>query len=803
LKEIIAEAEQVKSTGDKDAIEEVTKKLEEAIASLEKKSEEDYSELDEALAKVPEDLSSYTEESVDKLKEIISEAEQVKSSGDKEAIVEMAKKLEEAIAALEKKADYSAVDEALKKVPEDLSGYTDKTADALQEVIKGLDFDKSASDQGAVDEMAKKLEEAIAALEKKADYSAVDEALRKVPTDLSYYTEETAKALQEAIDAVVRGLPATEQSKVDKMAEKLEAALKLLDEKPKADYSKVDEALEKVPEDLSGYTEETAKELQEVIDALIKDLPQDRQDEVDEMAKKLEEAIAALEKKADYSSVEEALKKVPTDLSGYTDKTADILQEVIKGLDFDKSASDQAVVDEMAKKLEEAIAALEKKADYSAVEEALKKVPEDLSGYTEESASALEKVIEELDFDKSASDQAAVDEMAKKLEEAIKNLKEKPKSADYSIVEEAIANKPLDLSGYTEETVAALKEAIDAVDYSKSADEQDEVDLMAEKIVAAIKALAPIVEKEETVITRYAGSNRYLTAQAIADGLLNRLTTKLDVIIVASGVNYADALSGSYLSYIKGNAPILLINSANEALVKSYITKNLNIGGTVYILGGTGVVSQAFETSITKLGSFTVKRLAGQNRYITNIEILKEAGIDNSYTGNLLICTGTNYADSLSASAVNLPMLLVSDKLLANQKTYLASIGSKEVVILGGTGAVSASLASSLGKTVKERLAGVNRYETSVMVAETFFGEKANGQAVTNISLAYGLDFPDGLAGGPLSRALNAPLLLVAATNETGYKYAIEYIKDKTLTNCIVFGGTGVISDALVTKVLS
>jgi putative cell wall-binding protein len=470
----------------------------------------------------------------------------------------------------------------------------------------------------------------------------------------------------------------------------------------------------------------------------------------------------------------------------------------------------------MAKRIEEAIKNLVKKpveipvnkpkADYSAVAKAIASRPTDLSIYTDESVKALEDLIASVDYSKTADEQEEVDAIAKKIEEAIKNLVKKPvdevKEADYSAVDEALKNVPKDLSGYTAETVAALKEAIAALDYNKSADNQDEVDLMAEKLEAAIKALAPIVAADKTVITRYEGSNRYITAQSIADGLLNRLTAKFDTIIVASGVNYADALSGSYLSYVKGNAPIILINSANEVLVKSYITKNLNICGTVYILGGTGVVSSAFETSITKLGSFTVKRLAGQNRYITNIEILKEAGIDNSYTGQLLICTGTNYADSLSASAVDKPMLLVNNQLLDIQKTYLASIGSQEVVILGGTGAVSKALEVSLGKTVKERLAGINRYETSVMVANTFFGEKATGQAVTNISLAYGLNFPDGLAGGPLSRALNAPLILVAENNATGYTDAIEYIKDKALANCLVFGGTGVISEALVTKVL-
>jgi surface protein len=810
-----------------DKVDEMAEKIKEAIEDLVEKPKADYSKVDEALSKVPEDLSYYTDETAKELQAAMDSIIRDLPADRQDEVDEMAKKIEEALKDLveKPKADYSKVDEALSKVPEDLSYYTDETAKELQEamdaVIRDLPFDQ----QDKVDEMTEKIKEAIEDLveKPKADYSKVDEALKKVPTDLTGYTEETAKALKDAMDSVIRDLPADRQDEVDEMAKKIEEALKNLEKKPKeesnvADYTAVDEALKKVPTDLTGYTDETAKVLKDAMDSIIRDLPVDRQDEVDEMASKLEEALKDLEEKskeesnvADYTAVDEALKKVPTDLTGYTDETAKVLQDAMDAVICDLPFDQQDKVDEMAEKIKEAIEDLveKPKADYSKVDEALKKVPTDLTGYTDETAKALKDAMDSIIRDLPADQQDEVDEMASKLESAIESLVKKNTDdvADYSVIDEALKKVPTDLSGYTEESAEALKKVIESLDYSKSADEQDEVDLMLEKLEAAIKALAPIktptTNGVSTVITRYAGSNRYLTAQAIADGLLERLITKFDVIIVASGINYADALAGSYLSYVNSNAPIILVNSANEALVKQYITKNLNIGGKVYILGGTGVVSQGFETSITKIGSFTVKRLAGQNRYLTNLEILKETGVDKSYTGELLICTGTNYADSLSASAVDKPMLLVNNQLMDVQKTYLASIGSQEVIIFGGTGAVTKALETSLGKTVKARLAGANRFETSVMVAETFFGEKATGQAVTNISLAYGLDFPDGLAGGPLSRALNAPLLLVAENNETGYKYAIEYIKDKTLANCSVFGGTGVISDALVTKVLS
>lgn len=65
-----------------------------------------------------------------------------------------------------------------------------------------------------------------------ADYTAVDTALAKVPADLTKYTSESAAALQAAVSAVVRGLYASEQARVDGFARAIEAALAGLVEKP-------------------------------------------------------------------------------------------------------------------------------------------------------------------------------------------------------------------------------------------------------------------------------------------------------------------------------------------------------------------------------------------------------------------------------------------------------------------------------------------------------------------------------------------------------------------------------------------
>ncbi len=77
-------------------------------------------------------------------------------------------------------------------------------------------------------------------------------------------------------------------------------------------------------------------------------------------------------------------------------------------------------------------------ADYTAVDAALAKVPEDLSIYTEDSAAAVLAAIAAVDRTKTSNDQAAVDAMAKAIEDAVDALVLKP--MDPQTVELAITN---------------------------------------------------------------------------------------------------------------------------------------------------------------------------------------------------------------------------------------------------------------------------------------------------------------------------------------------------------------------------
>ncbi|MBE6126070.1 MAG: BspA family leucine-rich repeat surface protein [Erysipelotrichaceae bacterium] len=292
---------------------------------------------------------------------------------------------------------------------------------------------------------------------------------------------------------------------------------------------------------------------------------------------------------------------------------------------------------------------------------------------------------------------------------------------------------------------------------------------------------------------RIAGDNRFGTSQLISKFYLeNSDYDKFDAVVLANGDNFADALAGSCLSARK-DAPIIITREGKEKEVNDYIKTVLKPQGTIYILGGTAAVPETCLTGLNDQG-YDLVRLAGDNRYLTNMAILNYVG--NQYDP-VFIATGNNFADSLSASATGLPIMLVTGSTLRpEQKEYLNNHLNKAFIILGGENAVSRSIENELENIGEvSRISGRNRAETSINIAKRWFPYS------NRVIIAYTHDFPDGLCGGPLAYKLNeVPLIL---TRDADAEMTAQYIKEKGYSMGYVLGGTGRLSDALIRKIFN
>ena len=294
-------------------------------------------------------------------------------------------------------------------------------------------------------------------------------------------------------------------------------------------------------------------------------------------------------------------------------------------------------------------------------------------------------------------------------------------------------------------------------------------------------------------VVRVYGETRVETAINVAEELKENLgIEQFETIILANGDESADALSGTYLAAVK-KAPILLYRESGKDTILKYIKENLTAEGTVYMLGGAVALPETLDSTLEESG-FTVTRLAGATRVETNLAILEEAGTADK---DILVCAGDGFADSLSASAVKKPILLVRGSLTDAQKEFLEAV-TGNIVIIGGEKVISAEVEAELSAYADtvERLAGENRFETSVMVAEKFFTNPK--KAV----LAYAWDFPDGLCGGSLAASVDAPLILAATDSATAPldydEAACEYVEESGIAQGYVLGGDALISDETV-----
>lgn len=302
-----------------------------------------------------------------------------------------------------------------------------------------------------------------------------------------------------------------------------------------------------------------------------------------------------------------------------------------------------------------------------------------------------------------------------------------------------------------------------------------------------------------STLYRLQGNNRYETAVEIS-----KKYKSSDYVILASGLNSADALAGVPLADAY-RAPVLL--TAKNAITNSTLNEIKRLKAkTVIILGGTGAISKSVENKIKNLG-VTTNRIGGKTRFATARLIAERLmSIKGYYPSEVFFVNYSSYADALSVSTVaaikGAPILYVKkDGALDSDTTaYLKKVKSylNNAYVIGGAGVISEKVRSSyirnsIGKT-PTRIYGSNRYDTCVAVNETFssiFTDRV-------ICVAKGLDFPDALSGGAIAAYVGSPLLLADSTLNSKQTKYLNKLKPNRI---IVFGGHFAVTDGIVQKI--
>ena len=306
--------------------------------------------------------------------------------------------------------------------------------------------------------------------------------------------------------------------------------------------------------------------------------------------------------------------------------------------------------------------------------------------------------------------------------------------------------------------------------------------------------------------TRLAGKGRFETAVEISKA---GFPSGSKTVVLAYGLNYADALAGVSLAKAK-NAPILL--TAQSYLPSETLAEIKRLKATdVIILGGTGAVGTEVEKALTD-NKLNIERIAGKLRFETATKIAQKMQTlgGNKAPEDVFFVYYNDFADALSVSTVaaikDAPViyLMTDGELDSATSAYLASVKGKvkNAYVIGGTGVISDAMMKKAGDALgvkPTRVFGKNRFETCVAVNNNF-KSVLNGDT---ICIATGLDFPDALAGGVFAAKNKAPLLLIngKAATLTLSDTQQSYLTTKAPKKLYVFGGTGVVPDSHIQTV--
>ncbi len=413
----------------------------------------------------------------------------------------------------ENAADYSVVNELKEEAYEIVSSgadlYTPDSINHLTSVYISVVSNKKISEQAAVDGYAAAIEEAMQALEYlPASYTSVqaqyalaeteiarDEAYREAHPGYSYYTADSLSVLNVAIASVVDGLDIRYQETVEGYAVAIADAISSL-KTSGADYTEVDFVISTLPTDTSMYTTLSVATLNATIKGVNRTLTADKQATVDGYVTRINNAVNNLKyKTADYSSVTEAIAKVPADSSIYTPESWQYLQDCINEVVYNLDITHQEEVETYALAIEQAIQFLSyEKANYLAVNEAIAAANAEIEKgiYTEDSVARVKAAIDAVVYDYPIGRQSEVDAFAAVINTAVGKLVEM--GADYTAVNNAIdiANEKIATGYYTDDTVARLQEAINAVVPNLPLSRQEEVTAFA---IAIDEATGRLTEK--------------------------------------------------------------------------------------------------------------------------------------------------------------------------------------------------------------------------------------------------------------------------------------------------------------------
>lgn len=286
---------------------------------------------------------------------------------------------------------------------------------------------------------------------------------------------------------------------------------------------------------------------------------------------------------------------------------------------------------------------------------------------------------------------------------------------------------------------------------------------------------------------RLAGSDRFATSAATSQWIFRRP----DVVYVATGFEYADALAASPAAALT-SSPVLLVRPDGVPEAVAAELERMQ-PATIRVLGGEAAVSGAALAELGELAE-TVEVVAGVDRYETAALLSLQSWGEGAET--VYLASGQSAPDALGAAAAaaeeTAPLLLVKKDGVAEATVFeLERLAPNRVVVVGGEAAVGdgvlAEIAELLPGATLERVGGVDRYATSALLVERLW------DSTSGVFHATGVTWPDALSASSAAAEKGAPVLIVKTS--CAPLTIKDLLSELDPTVEFVIGGSSAVSD--------
>lgn len=298
-------------------------------------------------------------------------------------------------------------------------------------------------------------------------------------------------------------------------------------------------------------------------------------------------------------------------------------------------------------------------------------------------------------------------------------------------------------------------------------------------LAAPALAVAPDAVPDEGAasLDRIDGETRFHTAARTA---LRAFPDGAETVLIATGLNFPDALAASFMAGGSTEAPILLVEREHLPVETTAALDSLAPSRIVVLGGDDAIATETVQELADTYTDADVDVIGGATRIETAAMIARQGGdvgtapdlTDPDATEELttaIVARAGDFPDALSSGPLALegrhPILLTpTDTLDDTTRDALTDpdLGIEQVILTGGTVAISAEVENAIADLDNivsvARVSGENRTATAVELAD--LTRDLLGWDGSNISLARGDFFPDALTVSPLAADLEASLFL-------------------------------------------